>query len=248
MPLYFRCKSCGEEHLSPIVFPDRLALSRTHLSRNLFICPENDGAARYDKGDLYWRTDLPIATRTPESASPLRADPSIPGRVLIVDDEETLVWALEKVLQQAGYTEIASTTDPRQAISIFQAFRPDIVLLDLQMPYVDGYAVLRSIRAQAATDPYFPILLLTGEVQQEAKHKALMEGAKDFLSKPFESLSVLLRVRSLLETRSLHQRLRQQAQLLERRLLEEERRTGQVGILRPTEQTEPTEQPQPQPA
>lgn len=226
MPLYFRCKTCGAEHLSPIVFPDRRSFTRTHLTRNLFICPESNAAARYDRADLYWRTDLPIATRTPDPTSPLRANPSISGRILIVDDEESLVWALEKLLQQAGYTEIATTTDPREALALFEAFRPDIVLLDLQMPYVDGYAVLRAVRARVASDPYFPILLLTGEVQQEAKHRALLEGAKDFLSKPFESLSVLLRVGSLLETRALYQRLAQQAQLLEQRMMDEDRHSS----------------------
>lgn len=220
MPLYYRCKSCGEEHLSPIVFPDRRSYDRSHLTRNLFVCPGNRGAARYSKADLYWRTDLPIQPTQSAPAPVLCAD-SGGGRIMIVDDEDSLVWSLEKLLQQAGYRELATLTDSREAVTLFDSFRPDILLLDLQMPYLDGYDVLRALKPLLAGDRNFPILVMTGEVQPEAKVRALAEGARDFITKPFEQIEVLLRVKSLLEMRKLRRTVRAQARMLERREWEE---------------------------
>lgn len=223
MPLYYRCKSCGDEHLSPIVFPDKRSYTRSHLTKNLFVCPGTKGAARYAKPDLYWRTDLPTQPARTGPGSILCATAENDGRILIVDDEEPLVWALEKLLQQAGYREISTLTDSREAVEVFQSFRPDILLLDLQMPYQDGFSILRSLRPLLASDPHFPVLVMTGEVQPDAKLRALSEGAKDFITKPFEQLEVLLRVKSLLETRGLHRRLRETSRMLERRQWEEGR-------------------------
>jgi CheY-like chemotaxis protein len=223
MPLYYRCKSCGDEHLSPIVFPDKRSYTRSHLTRNLFICPGTKGAARYAKPDLYWRTDLPTQPARTGPGSVLCAAPGSDGRIMIVDDEEALVWALEKLLQQAGYREIATLTDSREAVALFESFRPDILLLDLQMPYQDGYSILRALKPLLAGDPNFPILVMTGEVQADAKLRALTEGAKDFLTKPFEQIEVLIRVKTLLETRNLYRAMRSQARMLERRQWEEGR-------------------------
>lgn len=217
MPLYYRCKSCGDEHLSPIVFPDKRSYTRSHLTRNLFICPGSKAAARYGKPDLYWRTDLPTQPARTGPGSALSASPGADGRIMIVDDEEALVWALEKLLQQAGYREIATLTDSREALSLFESFRPDLLLLDLQMPYRDGYSILSGLKPQLASDPHFPVLVMTGEVQADAKLRALSEGAKDFVTKPFEQIEVLIRVKSLLETRNLYRTMRSQARMLERR-------------------------------
>jgi PleD family two-component response regulator len=223
MPLYYRCKSCGDEHLSPIVFPDKRSYTRSHLTKNLFVCPGTKGAARYAKPDLYWRTDLPTQPARTGATSILNASPTGEGRILIIDDEEALVWALEKLLQQAGYREIATLTDSREAVALFESFRPDVLLLDLQMPYQDGYSILRSLKPLVASDPHFPILVMTGEVQADAKLRALAEGAKDFVTKPFEQIEVLIRVKTLLETRNLYRTLRNQARMLERRQWEEGR-------------------------
>lgn len=223
MPLYYRCKSCSDEHLSPIVFPDKRSYTRSHLTRNLFVCPGNKGAARYGKADLYWRTDLPTHPARTAPGSILSATPATNGRILIVDDEEALVWSLEKLLQKAGYGEIATLTDSREAPALFESFRPDILLLDLQMPHLDGYSILRALKPLIASDPSFPILVMTGEVQADAKLRALTEGASDFVTKPFEQIEVLLRVKSLLEMRNLYRAMRNQARMLERRQWEEGR-------------------------
>jgi CheY-like chemotaxis protein len=233
MPLYYRCKSCGAEHLSPIVFPDKRSYTRSHLTKNLFVCPGTRGAARYGKPDLYWRTDLPTQPTRSGPGSVLCANPGIDGRILIIDDEEPLVWALEKLLQQSGYREISTLTDSRDAVALFQSFQPDILLLDLQMPYLDGYSILRSLKPLVSADPHFPILVMTGEVQPDAKLRALSEGARDFITKPFEQVEVLIRVKSMLEARGLHRRLHETSQLLERRQWEEgrEREKLEAGVV-----------------
>jgi len=125
---------------------------------------------------------------------------------------------LEAILTQHGYSNLASTTDSRQALSLFLEQQPDLVLLDLQMPDVDGFAVLDQIAPTIPPDTYLPVLILTAEVSSEAKRRALAAGAKDFLSKPFDVTEVVLRIQNLLHTRLLHLQLRQQNEDLEVRV------------------------------
>ena len=141
------------------------------------------------------------------------------ARILIVDDQEANVRLLERLLQQAGYRSITSTTDPRQTLPLFMTQHPDIVLLDLHMPHVDGFAVLEQLRPRMK-EKYLPILVLTADVSQEAKQRALSLGARDFLTKPFDHQEVLLRIKNLLETRSLHAVLQNHNILLEERVRE----------------------------
>ena len=217
MPLFFRCKSCEGEHLSPIVFTDRSTFESTHLARNTFECPRVRSLARYDKSDLYWKIDLPAIP----SASGLDSRLSVQqtsletARVLIVDDEHPTVALLEALLQRAGFREIASATDPREALGLFESFHPDILLLDIQMPHLDGFGVLAAIRSRNASRDPVPILVLSGDIDPPAKLRALSEGAKDFLNKPFDHVEALLRIKNLLETRFLQVRLQQQIEMLE---------------------------------
>ena len=102
------------------------------------------------------------------------------SRILIVDDQEANVMLLERLLQTAGYTTFLSTTDPRQVLPMFGKFQPDLILLDLMMPHLDGYAVMQQIGPRVPEGEYLPILVLTAEVNAEAKQKALTIGAKDF--------------------------------------------------------------------
>jgi putative two-component system response regulator len=142
-----------------------------------------------------------------------------PGvRILIVDDQDTNVLLLQAVLTEHGYTDLVSTTDSRQALSLFLEQQPDLVLLDLQMPELDGFAVLDQLAPSIPPDTYLPILILTAEVGSAAKRRALAAGAKDFLSKPFDVTEVMLRIRNLLDTRLLHLQLRQQNDDLEMRV------------------------------
>ena len=129
------------------------------------------------------------------------------ARILIVDDEAANVRLLERLLAREGYTNLQSTTDARQALPLYTEFRPDLVLLDLAMPYLDGFQVLEQIKPLVDPKAYLPVLVLTADVTLEAKRRILERGAKDFLTKPFDHVEVLLRIRNLLETRLLHQEL-----------------------------------------
>jgi putative two-component system response regulator len=151
--------------------------------------------------------------------------PFAEARILIVDDEETNVRALARILRAAGYTKVLSTTDPTVVSRLYRDQDPDVVLLDLHMPKLDGFAVLQQLRAAAGPQAYVPVLVLTGDSSAEARRRALSAGAKDFLTKPFEVGEVLLRIRNLLETRYLHREITTQNQLLEQRVRQ---RTGEL--------------------
>jgi putative two-component system response regulator len=129
------------------------------------------------------------------------------SRVLIVDDEERNVRLLRSVLEADDYTNIESTSDSRRVVELFLDFKPDLVLLDLRMPYMDGFEVLRQLDAIVPEDSFLPIIVLTADITQEARERALSEGASDFLTKPFDITEVLLRIKNLLRTRHLNQSL-----------------------------------------
>ena len=140
--------------------------------------------------------------------------------ILLVDDEEANLDLLEGFLRAEGFHALARTTDPRQVLALVDAHRPDLVLLDLHMPHKDGFTVLRELQAHLPGDDYVPVLVLTADITSTARERALSGGARDFLTKPFDVVEVLLRVRNLLETRVLYLRQRQareQAQAAERR-------------------------------
>ena len=136
------------------------------------------------------------------------------ARILIVDDEQINVELLRRLLERAGFSRIESTNDSREAVDLYQSFRPDLIVLDLHMPHRDGLEVLDELNAIAEAS-YLPILMLTGDDTQEAKREALSRGAKDFLNKPFHSDEVLLRIGTLLETRFLYLQIQSQNQMLE---------------------------------
>jgi EAL domain-containing protein (putative c-di-GMP-specific phosphodiesterase class I)/DNA-binding response OmpR family regulator len=130
--------------------------------------------------------------------------------VLVVDDQEANVLLLRQLLERAGMERIITLTDARQALATFEAEAPDLVLLDLHMPHVDGFTILEQLRARLPDTDYVPVLVLTADVTGDAKQRALSLGANDFLTKPFDPSEVLLRVRNLLQTRFLHGQLRAQ--------------------------------------
>jgi putative two-component system response regulator len=134
-------------------------------------------------------------------------------KILIVDDQIANIRLLEMILQNAGYEDCWSTTDPTQALWLFESCKPDIMLLDLQMPQMDGFAVMKQIR-EAYPEENVPVLILTADATVPTKHRALGEGARDFLCKPFDEVEVLLRIRNLLEIRSYAIQL--EAKVLER--------------------------------
>jgi putative two-component system response regulator len=127
-------------------------------------------------------------------------------KILVIDDEPFNVALLEGMLADSGYTRVKSVTDSRLAMEACVSFDPDLVLLDLMMPHVDGFAILESIRA-AAAEAFLPVVVLTADANEATKLRALRAGATDFLLKPFDQLEVLLRINNLLETRRLHLQL-----------------------------------------
>ncbi len=123
------------------------------------------------------------------------------ARVLIVDDQESNVYLLERTLRGAGYASVASTTDPHGVCDLHRKNRYDLILLDLVMPAMDGFQVMERLK-EIETDGYLPVLVITA--QSEHKVRALKAGAKDFVSKPFDLGEVLTRVYNMLEVRLLH--------------------------------------------
>ncbi len=141
------------------------------------------------------------------------------ARILIVDDEQAMVRLLELLLEQVGYTNLRSTTDPREVLECCAEFQPDLILLDLRLPHLDGVQVLKQLEGRRA-DLYLPVLVLTADVSRESRRAALEAGASDFVTKPFEQAELLLRVRNLLEMRFLHPDLRRQNATLEAQIQE----------------------------
>jgi putative two-component system response regulator len=127
-------------------------------------------------------------------------------KILIVDDEPLNIALLEDILSGAGYTRLQSLTDSRLALQLCESYSPDLILLDLMMPFVDGYAILESVRT-SSRDVFLPIIVLTADANEESKRRALSGGATNFLLKPFDDLEVLLRIKNMLEIRHLHLQL-----------------------------------------
>jgi putative two-component system response regulator len=147
----------------------------------------------------------------------LTAGDILQGRILIVDDQEANVILLERILQGAGYVSVASTTNPRAVCDLHRANRYDLILLDLQMPGMDGFEVMEALK-EVEPGGYFPVLVITA--QPGHKLRALKAGGKDFISKPFEMAEVLARVHNLLEARLLYGEVQGQKELLEERVRE----------------------------
>jgi putative two-component system response regulator len=145
-------------------------------------------------------------------------EPTTEGRILVVDDEEANVLLLKRTLELAGYVDIAMTTDSREVAALVDGFRPDLILLDLLMPHLDGFAVLEQLRSTMPQGTFLPVIVLTADVSRETKQRALASGAEDFLTKPFDVVEVTLRIKNLLQARRLHRQLQMQNELLEARV------------------------------
>jgi two-component system, NtrC family, sensor kinase len=137
------------------------------------------------------------------------------SRILIVDDQEVNLKVLATVLESAGYCNVKGLADSRQVMAVFAEFQPDLIMLDLHMPHMDGLAVMDQLAGVIREDDYLPILVLTGDGTSQAKQQALSRGAHDFLSKPLHGSEVQLRIKNLLQTRSLHLQLKAQNASLE---------------------------------
>src|SRR5437868_6077703 len=137
--------------------------------------------------------------------------------VLIVDDQQANVSLLEEMLREAGYTHVSSTMDPREVCALHRHNAYDLILLDLQMPGMDGFQVMEGLKTNTA-DTYLPVLVITA--QPGHKLRALHAGARDFISKPFDLVEVKTRIRNMLEVRLLYKALENYSMELERTVQE----------------------------
>src|SRR5688572_16419924 len=136
--------------------------------------------------------------------------------ILIVDDQNANVVLLEQLLTDAGYTCLASTMNPQEVCALHRKNHYDLILLDLQMPGMDGFAVMEGLKTNEA-ESYLPVIVLTA--QPGHKLRALQMGAKDFISKPFDLVEVRTRIHNMLEVRLLYKKLGDYNRVLEQTVL-----------------------------
>jgi len=150
--------------------------------------------------------------------NPMMNSPDLLGAsILIVDDQESNVALLEELLRQAGYTRVTSTLKSQEVCALHRQNRYDLILLDLQMPVMDGFQLLEALKTNDA-DGYVPVIVLTA--QPGHKLRALRAGAKDFISKPFDLVEVETRIHNMLEVRLLYRKLESFNHELEMRVAE----------------------------
>lgn len=143
------------------------------------------------------------------------------GKILIVDDHVVNTKLLEKILTMAGYTNIRSTNDARMVIPIYEDYEPDVVLLDIKMPYMDGFEIMEQLQTDDdAAQDYLPVIVITAQNDHAFMKRAFDLGARDFIGKPFNHEEVLLRIRNTLEVRLLHKQVLVHNEQLEEKVAE----------------------------
>jgi putative two-component system response regulator len=142
------------------------------------------------------------------------------ARILVVDDEEPNLVLLEHMLGRAGYEQVVTTKDPTDVVELVRRYRPDIILLDLHMPDLDGFDVMEALGSTGDRSSLPPVLVLTADSTREVRHRALAAGARDFLTKPLDMKEVLLRTGNILEMHFLDQQVRGERDLLTERVRE----------------------------
>jgi two-component system, sensor histidine kinase and response regulator len=145
------------------------------------------------------------------------------AKILIVDNEQASINVLTGLLDIKGYKHYKTITDSRNVLNIFEEYKPDIILLDLNMPYLSGFQVMMQLKVIIPPETFLPILVLTADATHEAKQKALAGGAEDFLTKPFDLVEVNLRIKNLLKIHFLHQLSENQNHILEEKVKERTR-------------------------
>jgi len=138
------------------------------------------------------------------------------AKILVVDDQQANIDVLHDFLELQGYENIKTTTDPRNVIQLLHEFEPDIILLDMAMPYLNGFEVMEQLKSVVDPSIYLPVLVLTADVTIETKRKALQSGASDFLTKPFDLIELQARVNTHLQIRFKNEQINVYAAELER--------------------------------
>jgi CheY-like chemotaxis protein len=140
------------------------------------------------------------------------------ANILIVDDQIANIEVLTGLLIRQKYKNVHFTIDPREVVQLYKSFKPDLILLDLSMPFLTGFEVMEKLKEITPENTFLPILVLTADVTVESKQHALSVGASDFLTKPFDLLEVVLRIKNLLYSNYLQQQLKNQNELLEEKV------------------------------
>ena len=146
------------------------------------------------------------------------------AKILIVDDQQPNIDLLQQMLSEAGYTDISTTKNPEEVCALHRKNKYDIILLDLQMPVMDGFQVMEGLKTNHR-DPYLPVMVLTA--QPGHKIQALQAGARDFISKPFDLIEVKTRINNMAEVRLLYNKLENYNKLLEQEVLD---RTAELRV------------------
>jgi cyclic di-GMP phosphodiesterase len=152
------------------------------------------------------------------------------ARILVIDDEPANVRMLDRLLTTSGCRHVTTLTDPREVIGQMPIARPDLIILDLHMPHLDGFEVMQALRPLLSVERYLPMLIITADDAPAVKQRALAMGARDFLAKPFDSVEALLRIRNLLVTRQLYAQLEREQQRLEEAVEERTRALASTHI------------------
>jgi putative two-component system response regulator len=142
-------------------------------------------------------------------------------KILIVDDEPVNIQLLTQLLAKKGYHNTRSTQDSRETLPLYLEFQPDLILLDLMMPFINGWQLLTMLRQLIPATNFIPILILTADVTKATRERALSCGANDFLTKPFDITEITLRISNLLQTRQLYLQLEQHRHMLQERVFEQ---------------------------
>ncbi len=137
--------------------------------------------------------------------------------ILIIDDTPANVLLLERLLKMEGYQNVYSVTDSREAIQAYEEVKPDTILLDLRMPYFDGFQILQMLK-ERYQEEFFPVIVITAHGDQQSRNQALEYGAIDFIGKPFDRIEILMRIRNVIQLHMMQQQLLNQNEELERRV------------------------------
>jgi putative two-component system response regulator len=148
------------------------------------------------------------------------ADDLLSYRIVMCDDSTVNINILSRLLTAAGYTNLIGLTDPRNVMPAVQGGECDLLLLDIEMPHLDGFQVMDLLREHLSADDFLPVLVLTGHQGEQVRDRALAEGANDFVNKPFNDIEILLRVRNLLRVRQSHRLQQHLNHELERKVVE----------------------------
>ena len=139
------------------------------------------------------------------------------SKILIVDDEPANIKLLEQLLKQLGYAAIKSTTDSREVIDYYTEFQPDLILLDLKMPHLDGVQVIEKLK-QAGNENRASVMVITAQKNHTNRLRVLEAGAGNFLGKPFDVLEVSVRIKNMLKLSLLNKMYDKNNQLLEKKI------------------------------